>query len=621
MKLLNKKSIHRMIQAGVLSGLLFASPVLALANSVPVINADQSVNMVDTAESYSYVILPSSPPPMWPPLMPDEPAIPGLPVVPLPVVPVLPPVTPPAQPEVSEPIERFVGADIEGQAHPLTTMMGVTPGNGGFVIQASSAISVVNHFVLEENRLVIDVENAVPATEANGHGHHTTDDANQLPAGVRMAAQNGFTRVVFDMDPVPNYSLQLSADRTQLHVSFVPTVIHNVSLSSDGQYDFITLTGDGLAAFRLDFLNTNQLNLQLPMVSFADHVVVNDAGTFHFITDISLSPASDLMASIDITTTDMVSYTSFAGENSVTIRLAAPTFRNIGFDLDRSVISLQGSEWVPLRTEQLSMINHYHQLRHVFTFDADMSAHFGHGYIPFNTDYSSHVIVGNNEAGQTEIVVYGPDIAYAELIQTPTGIDIRTFSPREVYDFIVMLDPGHGGSDSGAVHFGFRESDMVLIVSNAVYAWLQQHPTIGVFTTRVDDSFVSLADRAEMANGVADLFVSLHMNGFHTGVPNGTETYWRPHDEEYRWPISREAVAYIFHNNVLQDLGRANREVRTANFAVLRLTNMPSVLIEYGFMSNEAEMQAMASPEGIQAMINATFRSIVEIYELTRQPE
>ena len=653
-----KKSMYRAGQASLLSMILLASPVLALANSVPVINADQSVGVIgmvsDSGQgtlSATYNLPWTTVPTM--PAIPEQTPVMPEPVTPAPTMPVMPdpapivsvepptappalwphwPVTPPVAepvtpaaplpapsvPDTSEPIERFVGAEIEAQAHPLTTIMGVTPANGGFAIQASSAISSVSHFVLENDRLVVDIENAVPAANGNGHGHSHSHDAPALPDGVRIGAQEGFTRVVFDMDPVPNYSLQLSADRTRLYVSFVPTVIHTVSVASSEHHDYITLTGDGVAAFKLNMLTANHLSVQLPMVSFAEHLIVNDSGVFNFVTGLTVLPAQNLMAGLSVATSGMVSYTYFADGNSLTIRLSAPTFQNIEVDTQRSVISLASSDWVHLNATQLSMVNNYRQLHHVFTFDTDLSAHFGYGHIPFNTNYSSHVVVQNSDTSQTQIIVYGPNITYAELIQTPTGIDIRTFSPREVYDFIVMLDPGHGGSDPGAIHFGFRESDLALTIGNTLYAWLQLRPNIGVFTTRTEDVDVPLAARAELANGVADLFVSLHLNGFHTGVPNGTETYWRAHEYEYRWPIGREAVAYIFHNNILADLGRANREVRTANFAVLRLTEMPSVLLEFGFLSNYEEMRALTSAEGMQAMAWSTYRSIIEIYELTR---
>lgn len=628
---------YRLKQLSLLGAWLVATPGLTFANSVPVINQDQHVEMVALEALPSAVTLPSTNLPAWiQPVMPAEPAptvpvapvnpppaFPNMPVAPpAPVTPTPPPMTPPDVPTTTEPVERFVGLPLGAETHPETTITGVTLANGGFIIHASSPISQVTHFVLAYDRLVIDIHNAVPGTP-NGHGHsHDHGEAMPLPAGVRKAAQEGFTRVVFDMDPVPNYNLQLNTTRDQLQVSFVPTVIHEISLSSSTYHDYITFHGDGIAAFNLDLVHAQHLMLELPLVSFVDNLLINDAGTFHFIDGFNMTAVEGLTASFALTTRGMVSYSYFAGENSLTLRLGAPTFRHIDFDPEVSVISLLNSEELQLTVEQLTMVNNYLGFEHVFSFAGDLSAHFGYGDIPFTSSHTEHVRLQTTPEGQTEVVVSSNHITYAELIQTPEGIDIRIFSPREVYDFIVMLDPGHGGSDAGAVHFGYRESDLALTIGNTVYAWLQQHPHIGVFTTRHDDTFVTLADRATLANGVAaDLFVSIHLNGFHTGVPNGSETYWTPHVDEDRWPLSREAVAYVFHNNVLADLGRADRGVRTANFAVLRLTNMPSVLLEYGFMSNEAELRAMTSPEGMQAMKRATYRSILEIYELTRQPQ
>ena len=143
------------------------------------------------------------------------------------------------------------------------------------------------------------------------------------------------------------------------------------------------------------------------------------------------------------------------------------------------------------------------------------------------------------------------------------------------------IDFGHGGKDPGALGNGLREKDITLSIGTKVVNILKRH-SVQVSTSRTNDKFVSLSDRAKMANNVgADVFISIHTNAFKDSSAQGVETY------SYPGSSKGAKLAKCIQNNVLAaKLYTKNRRTKTANFAVLRQTKMPSALIETAFITN-----------------------------------
>ena len=222
--------------------------------------------------------------------------------------------------------------------------------------------------------------------------------------------------------------------------------------------------------------------------------------------------------------------------------------------------------------------------------------------------------------------------------------------------FTVVIDPGHGGKDPGAVSNRIREKDIVLGIDLKLGEYLQNNLTgINVIYTRKTDIFVPLHRRAEIANkNKADLFISLHANSFRKSSITGTETFVLGlHRSEENLEVAKKENAvilleddysnryegfdptlsesYIMFEMVQNDYlnqsiafaadiqnqfrtraGRKDRSVKQAGFLVLRKTSMPSVLVEAGFLSNPSEANYMASERGQAILASAIFRAVRE---------
>ncbi|WP_446354999.1 N-acetylmuramoyl-L-alanine amidase [Coleofasciculus sp. A1-SPW-01] len=171
---------------------------------------------------------------------------------------------------------------------------------------------------------------------------------------------------------------------------------------------------------------------------------------------------------------------------------------------------------------------------------------------------------------------------------------------------VVMVDPGHGGKDPGAVGIGgLREKDVILPIAQEVAALLEKQGVQAVLT-RNSDYFVDLAPRVTMAERVnANLFVSIHANAISLSRPdvNGLETYYF---------ASGQRLAQTIHNNILQTVPVQNRGVRRARFYVLRKTSMPAVLVEVGFVTGRDDSAKLNNPTHRSQMAQAIARGILQ---------
>lgn len=221
--------------------------------------------------------------------------------------------------------------------------------------------------------------------------------------------------------------------------------------------------------------------------------------------------------------------------------------------------------------------------------------------------------------------------------------------------FVVVLDAGHGGKDSGAQGNGYMEKNIALATVLKLGKNLEKHQDIKVIYTRKSDVFVELKDRAEKANRAdADLFVSVHLNSMgNNSGPHGTETYvlgtsrnkdnldvaMRENsviylEEDYKKtyngfdpesPSSYVGMTlmqeeYLDQSILLADfvqkqykntLHRTDRGVKNNIFLVLRETYMPSILTEIGFITNRLESRYLKSAKGQQKIANSLTQGIL----------
>lgn len=150
----------------------------------------------------------------------------------------------------------------------------------------------------------------------------------------------------------------------------------------------------------------------------------------------------------------------------------------------------------------------------------------------------------------------------------------------------ICVDPGHGGSDPGAVGpTGLQEKNVNLRVATVFKNCLVEYGSASVLMTRTSDVYVSLDKRCQIANNWgAHRFVSVHFNSSSDRSVNGTETFYYTYGSS-----TSKSLATCLQNRLVQALGLTNRGVKTASYYVLKYTNMPASLTESSFISNPYE--------------------------------
>ncbi|MBI4776649.1 MAG: N-acetylmuramoyl-L-alanine amidase [Deltaproteobacteria bacterium] len=218
----------------------------------------------------------------------------------------------------------------------------------------------------------------------------------------------------------------------------------------------------------------------------------------------------------------------------------------------------------------------------------------------------------------------------------------------------IVLDPGHGGFDSGAVgKNGLKEKDVTLALANGLFDKLKRKNQFQVFSTRDDDYYVPLGERTATANQrKADLFVSFHINAAENRKASGSETYYCSEtasneeaarlaafensvlrfDEEAAkkpgfldiegilfeferklyWGDSKQ-FAHKFQGRFGTQLELKDRGVQLANFYVLRQAKMPALLLETGFISNPDEEELLGQERFREKIVDGAFGAILEM--------
>jgi len=174
---------------------------------------------------------------------------------------------------------------------------------------------------------------------------------------------------------------------------------------------------------------------------------------------------------------------------------------------------------------------------------------------------------------------------------SPTPWTPRTGAGR------VVIDPGHGGKDPGAISYlGHYEKDIVLQISRRLASILQRRG-VEVIMTRRDDTFIELEERAAIANRAeADLFVSIHADSHNDRVHQGFTVYVARSASDTSRQVGRSL------ENTLSRIGIPSKGLRSADYRVLVQTRCPAVLVETGFLSNPNEA-AMLLDGGYQERI------------------
>ncbi len=202
-------------------------------------------------------------------------------------------------------------------------------------------------------------------------------------------------------------------------------------------------------------------------------------------------------------------------------------------------------------------------------------------------------------------------------------------------DLVVVLDPGHGGSDSGAVANGLVEKDLNLKIAQYCKEELEQYNGVTVYMTRSDDRYLGIAERVDLAEDPyhADVLVSIHINSA-TPAANGAEVYYP--NENYN-PSVHEPGKNLAQQiqNQLVSLGLTDRDIKVHNtindtypdgskqdyYGIIRyskLAGFPGIIVEHAFISNPGDAAKLAQESFLKQLGIADATGIANAYGLSK---
>ena len=259
------------------------------------------------------------------------------------------------------------------------------------------------------------------------------------------------------------------------------------------------------------------------------------------------------------------------------------------------------------------------------------------GNSDINTEQEVEASVVDVESGK--LVSASTDIA-STLSETESAISAESLEGRTVRsrNKVVVLDPGHGGSDGGAAANGLVEKNLTLKIAQYCKEELEKYSGVTVYMTRSTDVAVGLEERVQMAkNWGADVFVSIHMNSA-SPAATGAEV-WYP-NSSYNSEIHNNGQKLASDiENELVSLGLANRGVKIRNsesgskysdgsiadyYSVIRnskLAGFPGIIVEHAFLTNSADAEKLKQESFIKKMGIADATGIAKYFNLSKEED
>lgn len=547
------------------------------------------------------------------------------------------------EPVSDTPSESITGQTFKGEtnsnslsipsgSYDTTTInsVGVSENNNELLatITSASAMSNVNVSTMT-GKVIVDIKNSQSKLS-----NQIMPSTNTYVKSIRTSQfTSDTTRIVFDLKSGAQIKASISDDRTKVYIKLVSQNLEEVTISSSNKKDTVYFKGLGAAQISL---SEAQKDKKIEFTLANTHIEKNINWTgmkSQFISKITMSQVgNDVKGIIELTAAASCSLEDTT--NGTHLVLTATTSSDNQPDEEKpstdepddnqseqvtsGLIYTSGSQ--PKLTlggvkgsiaSQIKVTDDYRNKKITFDLGADYSAVIKTETRTINDAYIQTISVSNS--GTTKITIETKTVYAYNIIQSNGNVVLELVRPKEKYNQIVVLDLGHGGSDSGAVANGLKEKEVNFNQGIALYKLLEADPNIKVYMTRESDVYPTLQFRSALANEIdADLFVSIHNNSASASI-SGTETLYFPSTTDTRG----KAIAQLVQNAIVNNCGMINRGIKArSDLYVLRTTNMPAILIETGFLTNASDASRINTSSFINLWSRAVYNAIVEGFKL-----
>ena len=453
--------------------------------------------------------------------------------------------------------------------------------------------------------------------------------ANNLVTGstsVFNQSDNTTTVALTLSDSKLNYQLKMSEDQKQVTIEVYCNYITSVAAGKDSAGDYLKVQTMHATTPSLSVDANNTLNILLqgafngvgaqefdtPGSNAISIVTLNN--TVNNSTELSVKMLDDTAYSLEQvdTTTFLVRFTNDSTNDAI----------NNGDDDDNNdlgnledfqlLIPYPGNVKISNITDADDYLNNRFQIK----IPGNYVTYYKNNPITVNSSKIKSTSVAYQNS-YTVITVNTSSICGYRYSKKDGYLCVVVDKPNKIYNKIVVLDPGHGGSDTGATHNGVYEKTLNFKILHTYVSELFKEDDHGikVYYTRTTDVKPSLYERQAFSSTVgADLFVSLHMNSASATSASGTEVWYYSGNTAKMGGLTSKTMATAFCNNLVKVMNSTNRGVKSNGFVVIKNT-VPAVLIELGFISNPTDFNKLTSTTYQKKAAQSIYDTIVDLFE------
>ncbi|MGL4345158.1 MAG: N-acetylmuramoyl-L-alanine amidase [Cellulosilyticaceae bacterium] len=497
---------------------------------------------------------------------------------------------------------------LEPMMFETTTIQNVGVLSGDTTVVYIDALSEISDFKasMQSGKLIIDIPNS-----KNQLSSSITPATNPYISGIRTSQfTSDTTRIVFDLKSPAKPQVMLGDTRLGIQIEFSPQEIEMIGAGEEASHDYIVIQNIVPSQLKIsENQDKYEMTVTIPNTTLSGNLnwgglnqkYINSVSARETREGVVLTVVYQPGVKVITQTKEIAGHTY--------IRFAESSLKNVSYQHEKNpMITLRKPQG--LSAGQMRMKDSYTTKKIVIDLGADYQTFFDQGVYSVQDDKVNQFYMVTE--GTTKLVIDEKTVQAVNVYESDNMIQIELVKPQQKYGRVVVIDPGHGGSDGGASANGIREKEINLEQAMLVYDLLQRDPTIKVYATRTNDVYPSLGDRTALANDIeADIFVSVHNNSAGATV-KGTEILYYPNSADER----SKQMAQIVQNRIISKCGNVDRKVKPRpDLAVLRTSRMPAILLEGGFLTNKEDAYKMKDPSYNQKYARAVYEGIVEIFE------
>lgn len=391
-----------------------------------------------------------------------------------------------------------------------------------------------------------------------------------------------------------------------------------VNYSNENSKEKVLINAESYSGYHITrYTEPDRIAIDIPNAKTSkDQQTINVNGKY--IKKIRYAMFDEKTARVVLDVSGQVQFKSDIEDGKLVVSVDAPLFRNIKYSNmgDRVGFTLKGATLTE-GGESLKKhyTGHYSENNTVYTITFPTGqADLDEGTMYIDDKYLKSIEIKKDSAKNTTSITFNATEKFVYNIFSRSNLNdtaITILKPALPGEKLVVIDPGHGGSEPGAESFGIVEKTINLDISIRLDKLLKQ-AGIKSYIIREEDSYIGLYERAYIANNLnASLFLSIHNNAYYSRE-RGTETLYYPNRTNSAGFTSKR-FAQIIQDNLINTLNTKNRGiVERPNLVVLKATKMPAALAEIAFMTNKDDFALLQSDSFKQKTAEALFKSIVK---------